>query len=160
VRQQVSALDQDLAVSDVASMEQVLSGSIAARRFSTVLLGSFAGLGLLLASVGVYGVLSYSVAQRTPEIGIRVALGAEQWDVVLLVVGRGFRMVLLGMGAGAVAALALTRLMSSLLFEISPADPATFVEVTLLLGMVALVASYVPARRATKVDPMVALRYE
>jgi putative ABC transport system permease protein len=160
VRQLVSALDKDLAVSDIASMEQVLSGSIAARRFSTVLLGSFAGLGLLLASIGVYGILSYSVAQRIPEIGIRVALGAKQWDVLSLVVGRGFRMVLLGVGTGAVAGLALTRLMSSLLFETSPADPATFVGVSLLLGAVALFASYIPARRATKVDPMVALRYE
>jgi putative ABC transport system permease protein len=160
VRQQVSALDKDLAVSDIASMEQVLSGSIAAQRFSTVLLGGFAVLGLLLASVGVYGILSYSVAQRTPEIGIRVALGAEEWDVLSLVVRQGLRLALLGVGAGAVAALALTRLMSSLLFETSPADPATFVGVAGLLGAVALVASYIPARRAAKVDPMVALRYE
>jgi putative ABC transport system permease protein len=160
VREQVSALDKDLAVSDVASMEQVLSGSIAAQRFSTVLLGSFAMLGLLLASVGVYGILSYSVAQRTPEIGIRVALGAEEWDVLSLVVGQGLRLALLGVGVGTVAALALTRLMSSLLFETSPADPATLVSVAGLLGAVALVASYIPARRAAKVDPMVALRYE
>jgi putative ABC transport system permease protein len=160
VRQQVSTLDKDLAVSDIASMEQVLSGSIAARRFSTVLLGGFAALGMLLASVGVYGILSYSVAQRTPEIGVRVALGAGEWDVLSLVVGQGLRLALLGMGAGSVAALALTRLMSSLLFETSPADPAMFVGVTGLLGAVALVASYIPARRAAKVDPMVALRYE
>jgi putative ABC transport system permease protein len=160
VRQQVSALDKDLAVSDIASMEQVLSGSTVARRFSTLLLGCFAALGLLLASVGVYGILSCSVAQRTPEIGIRVALGAGKWDVLSLVVGQGFKIALLGMGTGAVAALALTRLMSSLLFETSPADPETFFGVALLLGAVALVASYIPARRAARVDPMVALRYE
>jgi len=160
VRRQVSAMDKDLAVSEIASMEQVLSGSMAARRFSTVLLGAFAGLGLLLASVGVYGILSYSVAQRIPEIGIRMALGAAQKDVLALIVGQGLKLGLLGVAAGAVTAFGLTRFMSSLLFEVSAADPATFFCVALLLGMVAFLASYIPARRAAKVDPIVALRYE
>jgi putative ABC transport system permease protein len=160
VRRQVSAMDKDLAVSDIASMEQVLSGSIAARRFSTVLLCTFAALGLLLASVGVYGILSYSVAQRIPEIGIRMALGASEKDVLSLIVSQGFKIGLLGLGVGAIAALALTQFMSSLLFGVSSADPMTFLCVALLLGMVAFLASYIPARRAAKVDPMVALRYE
>jgi putative ABC transport system permease protein len=160
VRQQVSVMDKDLAVSDVTSLAQVLSVSLAERRFSTVLLGVFAGLALLLASVGVYGILAYSVAQRMPEFGIRVALGATRRDVLALVLRQGLRLVLIGVTTGAIAALALTRLMSSLLFEISPSDPSTFVGVALLLGAVAFVATCVPARRATTVDPMVALRYE
>jgi putative ABC transport system permease protein len=160
VRQQISVMDKDLAVSDIASLEQVLSVSVGERRFSTVLLGVFAGLGLLLASVGVYGILSYSVAQRMPEFGIRLALGATRKDVLALVLRQGCRLAILGVAVGGLAALALTRLMSSLLFEISPSDPSTFGGVALVLGAVALVATYVPARRATKVDPMVALRYE
>jgi putative ABC transport system permease protein len=160
VRQQVSALDRDLAVSNVASMEEVFSDSVAARRFSTVLLGLFAGLGLLLAAVGLYGILSYSVAQRTREIGIRMALGAARTDVLSLVAGQGLRLALVGIAVGIVAAFALTRLMSSLLFEVSSTDPATFAAVPLLLFSVALLACYIPARRATKVDPIVSLRYE
>jgi putative ABC transport system permease protein len=160
VRQQISTLDKDLAVSDIASMDQVLSTSVAARRFSTVLMSLFAALGLLLASLGVYGVLSYSVTQRTPEIGIRMALGATPWDVLTLVLGQGLRLSLLGMLTGVFGALLLTRLMSSLLFGVRSSDPLTFAGVAAVLGTVALVASYIPARRATKVDPMVALRYE
>ncbi len=160
VRRQISALDKDLAVSNIASLDQVVSDSVAARRFSAALLGAFGALGLLLASVGVYGVLSYSVAQRSAEIGIRMALGAAQKDVLLLIVAFGFRQAFWGVVAGTAAALALTRLMSSLLFGVSPADPATFVAAALLLGAVACAAGYLPALRATKVDPMVALRYE
>ena len=160
VRQQISLMDKELAVSNVASLEQVMSVSVGDRRFSTVLLGVFAGLGLLLASVGVYGILSYSVAQRMPEFGVRVALGATRSDVLALVLRQGCRLASLGVALGGIAAIALTRLMSSLLFEISPSDPSTFVGVALLLSIVAFVATYVPARRATKVDPMVALRYE
>jgi putative ABC transport system permease protein len=160
VRQQISAMDKELAVSDIASMEQVVSGSIAARRFSAVLLGTFAGLGLILALLGVYGILSYSVAQRIPEIGIRMAVGAAEKDVLALIIGQGLRLCGLGLAAGAVAALALTRLMSSLLFEVSTADPATFLCVGLLLSAVAFLASYIPARRAARVDPIVALRCE
>jgi putative ABC transport system permease protein len=160
VRRQISALDKELAVSGVASMDQVVSESVAGRRFSAILLGAFAVLGLLLASVGVYGVLAYSVAQRTPEIGIRMALGAARKDVLWLIVALGLRQAVVGIVAGTAAALALTRLMSSLLFEVSPADPATFIGAALLLGVVAGLAGYIPARRAAKVDPMVALRCE
>jgi putative ABC transport system permease protein len=158
MRRQIAALDRELAVSDIASMEQVLSSSIASRRFSTVLLCAFAGLGLLLASTGVYGVVSYSVAQRTGEIGIRIALGASRADVLTLILGQGFRLFLLGLAAGTVAALGLSRLMSSLLFGISSGDPATFLCVALLLGVVALLASYIPTRRLAKLDAMAVLR--
>jgi putative ABC transport system permease protein len=160
VRQQISKLDKDLAVSGVASLDQVRSDSVASRRFSASLFTAFAALGLLLASVGVYGVLSYSVAQRTPEMGIRMALGAGRKDVLLLIMTSSLKQALGGVAMGAAAALALTRLMSSLLFEVSPADPATFVGAAVLLSAVACVAGYIPARRAAKVDPMVALRYE
>jgi putative ABC transport system permease protein len=160
VRQRITALDKELAVSGVASLDQVVSDSVAGRRFSAILLGAFAVLGLLLASVGVYGVLAYSVAQRTPEIGIRMALGAARKDVLWLIVALGLRQALAGIVAGTAAALALTRLMSSLLFEVSPVDPATFIGAALLLGTVAGLAGYIPARRAAKVDPMAALRCE
>jgi putative ABC transport system permease protein len=160
VRRRISILDKNLAVSDITTMDQVVSDSVAARRFSTALLGAFAALGLILAAVGVYGILSYSVTQRTPEIGIRMALGAAQKDVLFLMVAFGLRHAFWGVVAGIAAAFALTRLMSNLLFGVSPADPTTFVGAALLLGAVTCLAGYVPARRAAKVDPMVALRYE
>jgi ABC-type antimicrobial peptide transport system permease subunit len=123
-----------------------------------ILLGSFAGVALLLALIGIYGVIAYSVAQRTQELGIRRALGAQQSDILWLVVGHGFRLGAVGVALGIAGALGLTRLMATLLFHVSATDPATFVIVALLFLLVALAASYVPARRATKIDPMEALR--
>jgi predicted permease len=160
VRKTVWEIDKDQPVSNISTMEDVLSESIERQRFSMLLLGVFAALAMVLAAVGVYGVMSYSVAQRTREIGIRMALGAQKRDVLKLAVGQGLKLVLIGVAFGLASAFLLTRVMSSLLFGVSATDPATFVAIPLLLIGVALVASYIPARRAAKVDPMVALRYE
>jgi putative ABC transport system permease protein len=141
-------------------MKQVLSESLARRRLYMILLGVFAGAALLLAGVGIYGMVSYSVSQRIREMGIRIAIGAEHGDLLRLVLGHGARVALLGIGIGIAAALGLTRLMTSLLFGVSATDPLTFVGVAGLLTLVALAASLLPARRAMRVDPMVALRHE
>ena len=141
-------------------MEENMSTSVAQPRFRAWLIGTLALLALVLAAVGVYGVMSYTVTQRTNEIGIRVALGAQPQRVFRLVVGEGLRLALFGVGVGLVAALALTRLLHSFLFGISAYDPLTFIGVSVLLTLVAVAASYFPARRATRVDPMIALRYE
>jgi ABC-type antimicrobial peptide transport system permease subunit len=138
----------------------VVARSISSERFSLILLGAFAGLALLLAGIGIYGVLSYLVGQRTREIGVRMALGAQRLDVLRMVMGDGARMTMVGAFIGLVAALALTRLMASMLFGVRPTDPVTFAAVAVLLCGIALFACYLPARRAAKVDPMVALRYE
>jgi putative ABC transport system permease protein len=160
VRKTVWEVDRDQPVSNVSTMEGVLSESIARQRFSTLLLGVFAGVALVLAAVGIYGVMSYSMAQRTREIGIRMALGAQKWDVLKLAVGQGLRLVAVGVAVGLAGALALTRVMTSLLYGVSATDPATLVIISLVLVAVALLASYIPARRAAKVDPLIALRYE
>lgn len=160
VRQQVRAVDPDQAVSDVATMGEVISNSVATNRFSTALLSSLAALGLLLAAVGVYGVLAYGVSQRTREIGIRMALGALQKDVLSLVVGQGMKLLMIGVGVGVVSALLLTRLMSGLLFGVSANDPVTYVGIVVFLAAAALWACYIPARKAAQIDPMVALRHE
>jgi putative ABC transport system permease protein len=160
VRNTVWAIDRDQPVSNIRTMEDVLSESIARQRFSMLLLGVFASVALLLAAVGLYGVMSYTVAQRTREIGLRMALGAQRWDVLRLVVGQGLKLALVGVALGLVAAFMLTRVMSSLLFGVSPTDPVTLATISLVLVAVALLASYIPARRATKVDPLIALRYE
>jgi len=153
-------MNKEQVIYSAQTMNEVIAGSLATRQFSMILLGSFALLALVLASVGIYGVLAYLVGQRTHEIGIRLALGASRYDVLRLVVGQGAKMALLGVALGLAAAMGLTRLMSDLLYGVSATDPLTFTAVAILLILVALVACYIPARRATKVDPMVALRYE
>jgi len=160
LRRAVQTVDPDMPLFDVASMEQLVYKAVASARFNALLLACFAALALTLAVVGIYGVMSYSVAQRTHEIGIRMALGAQREDVLRLVVSQGLRLTLIGVVAGILGALGVTRFLSSLLYSVKPSDPLTFVVVSLGLVGVALLASYVPARRATKVDPMVALRYE
>ncbi len=160
IRREVRSLDKELPVQDLRTMEQILHESTSEPRFNMLLLGTFAALALILASVGVYGVVSYSVLQRSQEMGIRMALGAQRRDVLKLVVSQGMTSALVGVGIGLAAALGLTRVMSSLLYGVQPTDPLTFVAVGLLVSFVALLASYIPARRATEVDPIVILRYE
>ena len=160
IRNQVFSIDKDQPVFDIMTMEQRLAKSVASSRFVMLLLGTFSILALGLAAVGIYGVMAYLVSQRTQEIGVRMALGAQKRDVLKLVVGKGMALAVIGTAIGLVASLALTRLMRSLLFEVTPNDWLTFVIVSVALLTVALLACYIPARRATKVDPLIALRYE
>lgn len=156
----VSDLDKDQPVFGLEPMGQLIELSLASQRFATMLLGIFAGIALILGSVGIYGVMAYLVTERTHEMGIRMALGATGNDVMSLVLKYGLRLAIAGLGLGLVASIALTRLLATLLFGVSPTDPATLTVVGLVLVGVAMLACYVPARRATRVDPMVALRYE
>jgi len=159
-RHEVARVDRDQPISDVRTMDERIGRSLSSRRFSMVLLALFAGLALTLAAVGIYGIVAYSVTERTHEIGVRVALGAQRRDVMAMVVGQGMAMTLVGTAIGVAASAALARLMSSLLFGVSAVDPATFVAIPLLLIAVALAACYVPARRAMRVDPLQTLRAE
>lgn len=160
IRKRIMASNSDAIVAGNDSEEQVVARNISSQRFSLILFGTFAAVALLLASIGIYGVLSYLVGQRTREIGVRMALGAQRADVLRMVVSNGVRMTLIGAAIGLVAALGLTQLMSTMLFGVAPRDPLTFISVGALLCGIAVVASYLPARRAARVDPMVALRYE
>jgi putative ABC transport system permease protein len=160
VTKEVAAMDPELPLFGVKTMREYLASSVATPRFSTTLLSIFAGVALVLTLVGLYGVMSYSVAQRTNEIGIRLALGAQTRDVLVMIVKQGSKLILLGLVIGLAGAYALTRLISSLLFGVTTKDPLTFGAAAMLLALVAFLACYIPAWRATKVDPMDALRYE
>jgi len=160
LRREIRAIDSELPVYDIRTMNQVLADSVSARRFSMLLLVVFAVTALALAAIGLYGVMSYSVTARTREIGIRMALGAERGDVLKMVIGNGMMLALVGVAVGLLAAFALTRLMTTLLFEVSPTDPITFAVISVMLTLVALLACWIPARRATGLDPMIVLRYE
>ncbi|HEY6183604.1 MAG TPA: ABC transporter permease [Terriglobales bacterium] len=156
----VHEIDREQPVNDVVTMDTVMADSVSRQRFNMLLLGTFAGLALVLAAIGLYSVLAYSVRRRVREIGVRMALGAQRMDVIRMILGQGVRLALIGVAIGVVAAFVLTRLMASQLFQVSATDPLTFIGVAGMLVLVAIAACYIPARRASKVDPMVALRYE
>jgi ABC-type antimicrobial peptide transport system permease subunit len=160
VRQQVNNLDKNLPVYGALTMDDVLSAEVASQRFTAGAVGGFAGLAVLLAAVGIYGVMAYAVSHRTHELGVRIALGAGSRSVFRMVLNQGLRLALIGVALGLAASFALTRLIRGLLFGVKPTDPATFALVTVALLAVALAACWIPAHRATRVDPIVALRYE
>jgi putative ABC transport system permease protein len=160
LRAALAQIDKNVPIANVSTMDDIMSTSVAQPRLETVLLGIFGGLAMLLAAVGIYGVMSYAVTRRTSEIGVRMALGASRNQVLLLICKQGLRLATIGLAAGLALALGVTRLMSKVLFGVSPTDPLTFASIIAILAAVALLACYIPARRATRVDPMMALRYE
>jgi putative ABC transport system permease protein len=160
IRRAAAEVDKSAAVSDVKTMDRIVSDAVTQPRFNLFLLGLFSGIALLLSAAGIYGVTAYGVTQRTHEFGIRMALGAQVGDVLKMIIKQGMLLISLGIMIGLLASFALTRLLRTLLFGVTVTDPLTFVGITFLLALVALLACYIPARRATKVDPLVALRYE
>jgi putative ABC transport system permease protein len=160
IRSQVIAVDRDQPITNMRTMEEIVSDSLAPRRFTTVLLNAFAAVAFFLSTVGLYGVMSYSVAQRIPEISIRMALGAQKRRILSTILGDGMRLALIGLGVGLAGSLALSRLLKGFLFVVSPTDAGVFAGVSIALTLVLLLASYFPARRAAKVNPMMALRIE
>jgi putative ABC transport system permease protein len=160
VKRTIASIDHDQPISDVKTMDQWLDEEVASRQIQTTLLGSFAALALILACVGIYGVLAYVVTQRTQEIGLRVALGADSSSIFVAVARQGMSLAGIGIALGVAASLALSSLLRSLLFDVKPTDPVTYLAAAVVFALVALLACYIPARRAAKVDPLVALRYE
>jgi putative ABC transport system permease protein len=160
VSKEIWAVDSAVPVYNVLTMEQIIAVSMAQRRFNLILMSMFAVIALVLASVGIYGVMSYSVTQRTQEIGIRMSLGAQRRDVLTMIVGRGMVLAIIGLSLGLIASFFLTQLLRSLLFSISTTDPLTFAGIAGLLALVTFAANVIPARRATKIDPIIALRYD
>jgi putative ABC transport system permease protein len=160
LRDGIRSVDPEQPISGVTTMPAHLAGVLVTERFSAILMGILAALGLALAALGLYSVMAYSVSQRTGEMGLRLALGSRPGDIFKLVIRRGALLIVTGLGLGLAGALSLTRFLSGALYDVSPHDPATFAVISLLLAGIALLACYVPARRATNIDPMVALRYE
>jgi putative ABC transport system permease protein len=160
VRHEVESVDPNVPVHSISSMDQIIARSVADRRFALELLGVFAAVALLLAAIGIYGVMSYAFSQRTNEVGIRMALGAQRRDILRMALGEGMRIVVIGLASGLVGAATMTRVFRSMLFGVGPADPMTFLCVAAILAGVALFACYIPAQRATRVDPLTALREE